>query len=207
MADSVVILDTIPANLKTSSPSLMPFHISYSGPAAISTFMDVKPAKEEKMGAQSQPPPCNSAEVGEPEAVGQYQPDLARATMSVDDGATGDPLEEPPTTSTRKRGRLTRSAVSKRVVDVEAEEAKKAKEAAAAAIDVDAHMDVDSNEDEFARDNAPQRRLKPVSEFSSFTIWHADNPVIENQDEYYRSMHEWTALAAAVHQVDDETEA
>ena len=104
MADSVVILDTIPANLKTSSPSLMPFHISYSGPAAISTFMDVKPAKEEKMGAQSQPPPCNSAEVGEPEAVGQYQPDLVRATMSVDDDATGGEARRPDGVELQKPG-------------------------------------------------------------------------------------------------------
>jgi hypothetical protein len=278
--------------------------------------MDVKPAKEEQTGAQSQPAASNSTKEDKPEAMSAEQPDLAKAAMSVDDDATGgktqpsdgvelqtpdeskqsvlftmfrspipsltvftgskqeadetysppsrpteefsstrsvstfrgrtiqglkvdlpqgyrgllleapapsttssssskntsssskaasssskpqpDPLEEPPTTSTRRRGRLTRSAVSKRVIDVEAEEAKKAKEAAAAAIDVDAPMDVDNNEDESTRDNTPQRRLKPVSQFSSFTIWHADNPVIESQDEYYRSMHEWTALAAAV---------
>jgi hypothetical protein len=62
MADSIIILDPIPANLKTCSPGLMPFHISYSGPAAISTFMDVKPAKEEQIGTQSQPPASNSTE-------------------------------------------------------------------------------------------------------------------------------------------------
>ena len=71
---------------------------------------------------------------------------------------------------------------------------------AAATIDVDA-MHVD---EEQQSTHEPKRQLKPVAKFSSFTLWHADHPVIENQDEYYRSLHEWTGLAAAVHLGDDE---
>ncbi|KAJ2928545.1 hypothetical protein H1R20_g8560, partial [Candolleomyces eurysporus] len=68
----------------------MPFHISYSGPAAISTFMDVKPAKEDQNSAQVQTPASNSTEESKSEAMSADQPEAVGAVaMSVDD-ATGD---------------------------------------------------------------------------------------------------------------------
>ena len=45
MSDSVIVLEPPAGELKSCQPNLMPFHISYSGPANISTFMNVKPAK------------------------------------------------------------------------------------------------------------------------------------------------------------------
>jgi hypothetical protein len=55
-------------------------------------------------------------------------------------------------------------------------------------------MDVD----ESCADPAVIRTLAPVSQFSSFVLWHADHPVDEGRDEYFRSLTEWTRLAHEV---------
>jgi ribonuclease H2 subunit C len=297
MSGSVVVLEPIPAaGLKACEPNLMPFHISYTGPALISTFMDIKPAKEDEQGIPKtqeradgatedastqgkdgvvegstvekkeaagtdtessmaidataavgeagespseststrtvstfrgriiqglkvdlpqgygglvlQAPPAHattsasSSKPSQAESSKAASSSKSKPTVAQEDAADDD--EYPTARSTRRRGRLARSAVSMKVVDVEKEEEaeKKMKEKAreAEAINVDEEpaavaMDVDPT----GQDNSsPQRCLKPVSQFSSFTIWHPDNPVVEMQDEYYRSVHEWTALAAAV---------
>ncbi|KAH7926006.1 hypothetical protein BV22DRAFT_1194680 [Leucogyrophana mollusca] len=47
------------------------------------------------------------------------------------------------------------------------------------------------------------RTLKPTSTFSSFVLWTPDIPVDEGKDEYFRSLTEWTALAAEIHRCED----
>jgi ribonuclease H2 subunit C len=80
------------------------------------------------------------------------------------------------------KGRSTRN--SARVIDVDAEEEN----------NMDEIMDVD----EPFVDPAAVRSLVPVSQFSSFVLWHADHPVDEGRDEYFRSLTEWTRLAHEV---------
>ena len=297
MSGSVVVLEPTPAaGLKACEPNLMPFHISYTGPALISTFMDIKPAKDDEPGMPAPQEPADGATEGpstesrggvvggstvgeKKEATGTgteasmaadttpvveepletpstnkstrtvstfrgriiqglkvdlpkgygglvLQAPPAHATTSASsskpspaepskaasssksrptvaqEGVVDDDDEYPTARSTRRRGRLARSAVSTKVIDVEkeeeAEKKKKAKAKEAETIDVDeeaATMDVDATGQDTS---SAQRRLKPVAQFSSFTIWHPDNPIVEMQDEYYRSVHEWTALATAV---------
>lgn len=79
-------------------------------------------------------------------------------------------------------GRSTRN--SARVIDVDAEEEG----------NIDDAMDVDNS---FV-DPGAIRTLVPTSQFSSFILWHADHPVDEGRDEYFRSLTEWTRLAHEV---------
>lgn len=293
MSGSVVVLEPLPAaGVKTCEPNLMPFHISYTGPALISTFMDVKPAKEQELGTPAQQesaaegikastdeakdavgdgsvedkkeeeaenadapsmtvattdgpvdtqassssnrtvstfrgrviqglkvdlpegyrglvlqaPPAHATSSGPSSSTATAAQSFSKASSSNSKSKTAsqedavDEDEYPTARSTRRRGRLARSAVSTKIVDVEKEEEEKKRKAMEAAIDVDQEEPVAMEIDETAgpESNSPQRRLKPVAQFSSFTIWHPDNPVVESQDEYYRSVHEWTALATVV---------
>ena len=66
---------------------------------------------------------------------------------------------------------------------------------------VDNGMEVDGDEmnqkDQVGSGDAV-RTLIPSSLFSSFILWHPDNPVDETRDEYFRSLKEWTQLAHEV---------
>jgi hypothetical protein len=88
-----------------------------------------------------------------------------------------------------RKGRLTRSAVPKRAVEeVEVEDQEP---------DETVTLDADCIEEALPND-VPIRTLVPTSQFSSFVLWHADRPVDENRDEYFRSLAEWTKLADEV---------
>jgi hypothetical protein len=56
-------------------------------------------------------------------------------------------------------------------------------------------LDEMSLEDE---EKPPVRALKPTARFDSFVLWHPDIPVDEGQDEYLRSLSEWTDMASEV---------
>jgi hypothetical protein len=56
-------------------------------------------------------------------------------------------------------------------------------------------LDEMSLEDE---EKPPVRVLKPTARFDSFVLWHPDIPVDEGQDEYLRSLSEWTNIASEV---------
>lgn len=87
---------------------------------------------------------------------------------------------------TTRKGRLTRSAVPKRAVEeVEDQES-------------DEIESLDADCVEALPNDVPIRTLVPTSQFSSFVLWHADRPVDENRDEYFRSLAEWTKLAEEV---------
>jgi len=62
-------------------------------------------------------------------------------------------------------------------------------------------MEVDGDEVNLKDQISPgetARTLIPSSQFSSFILWHPDNPVDETRDEYFRSLKEWTQLAHEV---------
>ena len=277
------------SSLKRCTPNLMPFHINYSGPAPISTYLLVEPASE-MVGAPSPspdqstkdeggniednmvgtsadakascsgtittetdlkpppeemavPPPTEHEMTLEDEAggVSSHQQETHQSPWNatkhqpspkpepsfakrVTDATTrfissfrgrriqGLKVELPPgyvgvvlkadgnlgetdkvtgsardnmrkkAAKTKVKGRSTRN--SARVIDVDAEEENV----------VDDIMDVD----ETFVDPATIRSLVPVSQFSSFVLWHADHPVDEGRDEYFRSLTEWTRLAHEV---------
>jgi len=65
------------------------------------------------------------------------------------------------------------------------------------AMDVDVNDDMVNLEEEDVQRTV--RTLVPSSQFSSFILWHPDNPVDETRDEYFRSLKEWTRLAHEIH--------
>ena len=69
--------------------------------------------------------------------------------------------------------------------------------------DVDNAIEVDGDDHEMnlkeqVGSGATVRTLTPSSRFSSFILWHPDNPVDETRDEYFRSLKEWTQLTHEV---------
>lgn len=103
--------------------------------------------------------------------------------------------------ATRPRGRLTRSAVFKPAVITIEDEDEEMTDTALGPSCNDSGERTDEQQDivDTAGDSAI-RRLVPQSQFSSFTLWHADRPVNKGNDEYYRSLTEWIALSREVPQ-------
>lgn len=102
--------------------------------------------------------------------------ETSKASGKATDGKKGKAVK------TKVKGRSTRN--SARVIDVDAEE--------------ENNMDNTMSVDEQSIDPGNIRTLVPVSQFSSFVLWHADHPVDEGRDEYFRSLTEWTRLAHEV---------
>jgi Ribonuclease H2 non-catalytic subunit (Ylr154p-like) len=104
-------------------------------------------------------------------------------------------VRKQPGTKAKPRGRLTRSAASsKRVVDVDEPDIETIDDEDD---DLDA-MNLDEPTSSMVEGPAASKRLVPNAQFSSFVVWRPDNPVAEIQDEYIRSMQEWTTIAAEV---------
>ncbi|KAF9485558.1 hypothetical protein BDN70DRAFT_871226 [Pholiota conissans] len=108
--------------------------------------------------------------------------------------------EEAP--STRRRGRLTRSALASsnptkpiEVVDDEPDEVM-----ADATASTEQSLAVEDMVD--AEDATATRYLVPTAQFSSFTLWQPDRVVDKGRDEYYRSITEWISLANEIHRTD-----
>ncbi|KDR80938.1 hypothetical protein GALMADRAFT_136016 [Galerina marginata CBS 339.88] len=99
----------------------------------------------------------------------------------------------------KPRGRLTRSAVSKRVEVITVEDEDE--------VMADPEHNLKSSlEDTEAStetpDDRPVRNLVPTAQFTSFTLWHPDRPVDKGSDEYYRTLTEWIALSHEIHRTD-----
>jgi Ribonuclease H2 non-catalytic subunit (Ylr154p-like) len=90
-----------------------------------------------------------------------------------------------PKRKTKAGGRVTRN--SSQIIDVDGEDDTGSVAPAGSDAGVDAQ-----------EENMTRRTLKPTDKFSSFVLWHPDNPVDEGQDEYFRSLTEWTRLASLV---------
>jgi len=98
-------------------------------------------------------------------------------------------MAEPVATS-RRRGRLTRSAAPKidQVITIEDEPEPEPEKSEPIVVDDD-------------EDNASSEQLRtllPTAQFSSFTLWQADRTVDKSRDEYYRTLTEWIALSHEV---------
>ncbi|KAH6915676.1 ribonuclease H2, subunit C [Coprinopsis sp. MPI-PUGE-AT-0042] len=277
MAAAVLTLNSIPKNAETCLPNLMPFKVSYSGPAAISTFMNIKPAElaepEVEETSEAQEPSSSNLDLAaqaavdpaiKAEAVADHDVPMPAAaleraikqekltpeptstesdkheerfvsvfrgriiqglTVNLPEGYGGLVLRSSgtqPTASVSKtagssttralkkqlatkgkpRGRLTRSAASnKRVVDVDEPEIETIEDEDEDG-DLDA-MNVDEPATSMSDTPAATKNLVPSAHFSSFVVWRPDNPVAEIQDEYIRSMQEWSAIAAEIHRSED----
>jgi len=179
--------------LPTCNPNLMPFHIKYTGPAAVSMFFHVeKQIKTEEGGEEvkeqndkkevEENPPVEAQEAQKPTSTPLVSSEtsilkdadtrfissfrgrtLHGLTMDVPTGYTGLLLHGDPQPTT----------VS--------------------------HVDraPDDNDLEMGEE-IPLRKLVPQSTFSSITLWHVDRAVDETRDEYYRTLTEWMALSHEV---------
>ena len=106
---------------------------------------------------------------------------------------------EQPSTSTRKRGRLTRSAApSSKPIEIADDD--DVIMANAAPVENSAPGPTVDNQIS-PEDDTAVRRLVPSAQFSSFTLWQPDRVVDKNRDEYYRSLVEWVSLANEVHSI------
>jgi len=207
------------SSLKECTPNLMPFHINYSGPAPISTYMPVR-LTSEAVGAPSPPEPEQTTEDVHPPrpSFAKRVTDATTRFISSFRGRTiqGLKVEVPAgymglmlKADEQSGGKMARSAVN----GYGEGNARTSKEVGRSTrsmmrvIDVDAHGEEDHGENgmdvERPIDPATIRTLVPSSRFSSFILWHADHPVDEGRDEYFRSLTEWTQLAHEIHKTEE----
>ena len=90
-------------------------------------------------------------------------------------GDTNDQAHPHPTTESKSKRRPIRNSRRRPIEEEEVDEM--------------------SLEDE---EKPPDRVLKPTARFDSLVLWHPDIPVDEGQDEYLRSLSEWTNIASEV---------
>lgn len=177
----------------------MPFHIDYDGPAPISTFLRVEERVTENLD-EPQPAPDEPKAESSTTAAGST-PSLGRRAVSyfvssfrgrtlhgtqigVPAGYTGLVLKgvdgikkekgkgKAPQTHSPSRA-TRRSTRNRRDEDEDMEEYETA-----------------------TQSSAPV--LNPTAQFSSFVLWHPDTLGREKDDEYVRSLNEWTKLSELV---------
>ena len=180
------------------NPQLMPFHISHTGPAPISTFFRVREQEE----------PSFAGPVDGVSGSGIHEtapkPSLRKRFVSAFRGrqviGTDIPLPAgyagvifrfemqsrpaPKPKSSAKARNVRGSRLSKAIAAEEEPEED---------MDVDGDL-LKSGED----DERETKLLQPVQTFDAIRVWNADLPVDEGRDEYIRSLREWTTLAASV---------
>jgi hypothetical protein len=193
--------------LPTCNPNLMPFHIKYTGPAAVSMFFHVEKTKTEE---------------GEGEKEGekvkeQNDKKESEANPIQTQEPTSSPVSPKKNTSISKKDANTRFISSFRgrtihglSMDVPTgytglllqHADSDPQPTTVSHVDRVLHHPNDSVDDnDFEMDEQeipPLRKLIPQSTFSSITLWHADRAVDETRDEYYRTLTEWMALSHEV---------
>ena len=90
-------------------------------------------------------------------------------------GDTNDQAQPHPSTGSKSKRRPVRNSRRRPIEEEELDE-----------------MSLDDEE------RPPVRVLKTTARFDSFVLWHPDIPVDEGQDEYLRSLSEWTNIASEV---------
>ncbi|KAK0440083.1 ribonuclease H2, subunit C [Armillaria borealis] len=191
-------------SLPSCSPNLMPFHIDYDGPAPISTFLRVEERVTENL---DEPAPDGPKAESSTTAAGSA-PSLARRAasylVSSFRGRTlhGTQIDIPAGYT---------GLVLKGVDGVKKEKGKgKAPQAhspsRATRRSVRNRRDDDEDMEEYeaaTQSSAPV--LNPTAQFSSFVLWHPDTLGREKDDEYVRSLNEWTKLSELIHYIPDDT--
>ena len=184
--------------LPTCNPNLMPFHIKYTGPAAMSMFFHVEKMK---------------AEESEGEEVKKEQNDKKDVLVEEEENEdeekkpVQDPKQPPKSTLISSETSILKD-VDKRFIS-----SFRGRSIHGLTVDVPTgytglvlHDDPqstttqdDSIDNDFDMDQeTPLRKLIPQSTFSSITIWHSDRAVDETRDEYYRTLTEWMSLSHEV---------
>jgi len=256
MANSSTLLLDAPAVTPLSSTSLhlMPFHISHTGPAPISSYFLIKRALQDTTSVQGETKVLEKGksveepgltkltaafrgrvmhgfQVDIPESYDGFllakEGDQDEVAQSSGKKRKGDDVEEGTVKdggsksrkstgkgkATTAKGRITRSrskGKKGRNDGSEEEEAPTNPEdvyAFMSQVDVDDAPPPDQANDSLpdtSRDDT--RSLHPAATFSSFTLWNADVPPDEGQDEYLRTMKEWVKLADIIHQPEDDAD-
>ena len=186
--------------LPTCNPNLMPFHIKYTGPAAMSMFFHVEKMKVEE---------------GEGDEMKKEQNDKKEVLVEEEENEdeekkpVQDPKQPPKSTLISSETSILKD-VDKRFIS-----SFRGRSIHGLTVDVPTgytglvlHDDPQStttqddsidNDNDFDMDQeTPLRKLIPQSTFSSITIWHSDRAVDETRDEYYRTLTEWMSLSHEV---------
>ncbi|KAK0457043.1 ribonuclease H2, subunit C [Desarmillaria tabescens] len=191
-------------SLPSSSPNLMPFHIEYNGPASISTFFHVEERVTENL---DEPEPVSEEPKAESSRTATAPPSLARRAASyfvssfrgrtlhgtkidVPDGYTGLVLKGIDGAKKEKgQGKAIGDHSPSRATRHSARNRRGEDE------------DIEEN-DAATKSLAPF--LTPAAQFSSFILWHPDALGREKDDEYVRSLNEWTKLSEQIHYIPDD---
>ena len=185
--------------LPTCNPNLMPFHIKYTGPAAVSMFfhVDKMKAEEEKEKEKEDVKEQNDKKEAET-PVHTQQP--TSTPVSSETSVLKD-------ADTRFISSFRGRTIHGLTVDVPTGytgllllhgDPQPTVSRVDRALNVPDDDSVDSDHDLEMGEETPLRKLLPQSTFSSITLWHADRAVDETRDEYYRTLTEWMALSHEV---------
>ena len=193
--------------LPTCNPNLMPFHIKYTGPAAMSMFFHVEKMKPEE-------------EKGEGEEVKKEQNDKKEVEKEEEKEEEKNPVQDqkPPPKST-----LLVSSETSNLKDTDKRFISSFRGRTIHGLNVDVptgytglllHADDDDpspqcrrvlntpydddNDFDMDQETPLLRKLIPQSTFSSITLWHSDRAVDETRDDYYRTLTEWMTLSHEV---------
>ena len=204
--------------LPTCNPNLMPFHIKYTGPAAVSMFFHVekvmKTEEEEEEEEEGKVKEQNDKkkEVLEENPV-QAQPTSSTLTLAPSSGTVTETetsnskdADNATTSTTRFISSFRGRTVHGLTVDVptgytglllhgdpQPTVVPHVDRGFSYALDDSVDNDLDEMDEEM-----PLRKLLPQSTYSSITLWHADRAVDETRDEYYRTLTEWMSLSHEV---------
>ncbi|KAK0216306.1 ribonuclease H2, subunit C [Armillaria fumosa] len=189
-------------SLPSCSPNLMPFHIDYDGPAPISTFLRVEERVTENLDEPEPAPDGPKAESST--AAAGSAPSLARRAASYlvssfrGRALHGTQIDVPAGYT---------GLVLKGVDGVKKEKGKGKAHSPSGATRRSSRNRRGEDEDMEEYDAATQSSapvLSPTAQFSSFVLWHPDTLGRERDDEYVRSLNEWTKLSELIHYIPDD---
>ena len=192
--------------LPTCNPNLMPFHIKYTGPAAVSMFFHVEKmkAREEEEEVEAQNDSDKKEVVEEENHVVQAQKPTSSSTPPVSSETS---ILKKDTDSRRFISSFRGRTIHGLTMDVPTGytglvlHGDPQPTTTTTVSHVDRVVPDDSTNDndfEMGEEEIPLRKLVPQSTFSSIMLWHADRAVDETRDEYYRTLTEWMALSHEV---------
>ena len=193
------------SQLPTCNPNLMPFHINYTGPAAVSMFFHVEKMMKAEEGEEKEEEVKEQNDKKDVVVVEEGNPVQTQKPTSI--------LDVSPDTSILKNtdNRFVSSFRGRTIhglnVDVPTgytglllhdDPQSTTTTTTVSHVDRVLNRDAQDDNDFEMEEETPLRKLIPQSTFSSFTLWHSDRAVDETRDEYYRTLTEWMALSHEV---------
>jgi hypothetical protein len=211
-----VVLGPSMAQDQKKSPTvhLLPFHISYSGPAAISRYFRIRRASPPSSVVDSRtlPTPQDSQEEEDgnapPPVEETYEATfrgrlLHGKQIALPEGYSGLVLHastrrggEDRAFDRRKRRRtMDMARITRQRVNPGEDHGLEDRESLA----YEEREEEDYEELELSSKRERDRRLlTPTSTFDSFVLWNPDGPMDQGDDAYLRGLREWTTLASIV---------